>query len=451
MISSVLAMLALGCARPEPADCTEPYAGRHQFSADFESGAASLRRWFEDRVTRTEPRLGARAEGWGAHLVIRDEPVGRASAAGMSTRIEACRSIEIQVAARELAWGNPERLFPLMTHELQHTVVLSHLSVSDIDRVPLWVMEGLAVWGADQVELDLTKWIGNFVHEPWNLPDPVNWTLPSNDRAFRLVDYVMSGAVLSEVLTTPEHGRRLVAELAAGRDAEAVLTEMASSSLEDLVSRARGHVAKRVDERSRELDVEKLSLALSSGNVEDLESAYWARRAEPLSELLLVDLQRLACRRGPLPRCTRLTTELRDRSDQISVRALAGANAALARALMEEGQSREGVELGWDALRRSGGALTPSEMLELLRLLGALHALEGDGEGLLAVARVARSSVRNDARRQQVIGELFDHAMAAGLSTSEALLEADGPFVERSDTRFRQLPLPDAPPSNDAP
>jgi hypothetical protein len=427
----ILFLTVASCVHRRTDSCVEvPYQGRHLFSPDFESARASLQAYAPAAEQMAASRVGGMAEGWEVRLVIADDPAGQPDVPGRTTRRDECGVIEIRIPAGELASGSGERAQPILVHEFVHAIVLSKVDAVALN-VPVWVMEGLAVWGSDQVERKASSLLEKYLHKPSKLPLPELWSPPTAEADFpRDGDYFMSGAFLSVALTDRAAAVDLLGLLSEGVEWTSALERVSGRSFDQLLSAARERAAE-VLERERQLArFDEFADAMSSYDPEGLSLLAESPDYAPFRSQALLDLQSLVCDGAELTRCRDLSLRVRQSSSDLPIPALARAELNLGRALLRGGQAEECTEVVWSALHRSATAIPANKLASALELLADCHASGGDLRGFVHVAAVASDVLAGTPEHLQLMERMERRAKENGALPEFLAVWPDRPVVE---------------------
>jgi hypothetical protein len=430
----ILFLTAISCRQWHADSCVElPYQGRHLFSPGFESARAALLAYAPSAERTAASRVGGMSEGWEVRLVIADDPVGQPDLPGRTTRRDECGVLEIRIPAGELAAGSGERTQAILVHEFVHAIVLSEID-ADAMNVPVWVMEGLAVWGADQVQSKARALLEKYLHKPSKLPLVELWSPPPPGAEFpRDGDYFMSGVLVSVAL--PDRGAAVdfLGLLSEGVGWTSALEKVSGRSFDQLLSAAREQGA-AILERERQLGrFDEFADAMSSNDQAQLDWLAESPDYAPFRAEALLDLQSLVCDGSELARCRDLSLQVRQSASGLSIPALARAELNLGRALLRAGQAKECTEVVWSALHRTATAIPADRLASALELLADCHASGSDLRGFIHVAKVASDVLAGTPEYPQLMERLERRARERDALPEFWAVWTDRPVAENSD------------------
>lgn len=130
----------------------------------------------------------------------------------------------------------------LVTHEMVHAVMRTHLDDDAYEKVPGWLREGLAVYVADETEQRTRVLIRRTARDK-EFAD----TIVGLEEAERDVEhYAEFGLAIERIAKTKEDAiQKLAQDLIAGKDAKEIIAEITGESWDDFVAASKKHALDR--------------------------------------------------------------------------------------------------------------------------------------------------------------------------------------------------------------
>jgi nucleotide-binding universal stress UspA family protein len=310
-----------------------------------------------------------------------------------------------------LAWDAGERMHPTLTHEYVHAIVLSRFDVGS--SLPTWMMEGLAVWGSDQLDRNAAMLLGNFLRKPSELPQPDLWSPPAERAEILQVDYFMSGVFVSVALPDAGSIRSFLDLVGTGTDWPYALQRVSGRSVEENLQEARTRGVGLLGQVREATRFDEFSDAMRSHDAIQLEYLAGAP-GDGYAAWALADLQKDTCEVDDLDRCRILSSQVRTAGRQLSIAGLVRAELNLARALSRENASEECSQVVWDALERGSTRVSAQELALAFDVLAGCHAKAGDVRGFVHAARIASEMMSDNPEYPGLLKQLERQAQDLG-------------------------------------
>ena len=249
----VIVLVLSSCAASPGAepDLLATYSGKYAGQGRFERAVKEVQAAYDKSLKTAQEKLGlAPAAGKTIRVVLRDaqpaDPLEYAPFTEPPFQTRWQNGQVLVVLHAEFIINGRYDVAQSLTHELVHAVMRTHMTPEAYKDVPTWLREGLAVWGAGQIEQKVASLYRNS-------KTPVDWHIkgvadPINAESFsRYAEYG-----LTIELIVKQKGEQavqaLVAAVVAGTDAQAAVEKVTGLPWQDFVPAAKTYATSRLRE-----------------------------------------------------------------------------------------------------------------------------------------------------------------------------------------------------------